>query len=300
LFIIPLGHCTGDESTFKYPKFEILAPQSLANAIFTNNYSAPIFKIIDQYNFYVFGLVPAYVPQNTTYIGNYYTSLPAWPKLNATKWYLNFNNQLTMDVPTTPGSATYLYDPKNPSPSYGGNNLYSSSHCGPLDQAPMVESRSDIIKFTSANLTAPLAIVGKITATLYVKSSANDTDFMVAMTDVYPDGKSVLTRYGAVRMKWTQDMMTPHLIIPGQTYQVTVDLWSTAYIFQPGHAIRVTVTSSNSPQFNANPNNGFPLNDTTGPIIVAQNTVSWGPSTPSYITLPVVDIKDIPENPNLH
>jgi len=143
-------------------------------------------------------------------------------------------------------------------------------------------------------------MVGQITATLNVQSTAVDTDFMVALTDVYPDGKSVLTRYGAVRMKWIANETQATLITPGQTYQVTVDMWSTAYIWQTGHAIRLTVTSSNSPQFNANPNNGKALNDTSGPIIVANNTVLWGPSVLSYVTLPIVDIASIPENPNLH
>jgi len=299
MFIIPLGHCTGDESSFDYPKFEILAPQELATAIFQGNYSNPIFKIIDKYNFYVFGLVPAYVPRGTNYTGNYYTSLPNWPAYTSTNWYLNGNGVLSTSAPTAAGSLTYTYDPNDPSPSYGGNNLYSSSHCGPLDQTK-IENRTDIIKFTSAVLSQPLAIVGRIWATLNVKSSAVDTDFMVALTDVYPDGKSVLTRYGAVRMKWIQNASEPHLITPGQIYQINVDFWSTAYIFQAGHALRLTVTSSNAPQFNPNPNNGYALNDTTGPIIVAQNTVLWGPTALSYITLPVVDIKDIPENTYLH
>jgi len=299
LFIIPLGHCTGDESSFDYPKFETLAPQELATQVFLGNYSHPIFKMVDQVNFFVFGAVPAYIVKGTTNVGNYYTSLPAFPKYTSTKWYLNNNGALTSTAPTADGKLTYTYDPNKPSPSNGGNNLFSSSHCGPLDQRK-VENRTDILIWTSPVFNALTAFVGKITAHLYVQSTAVDTDFMVALTDVYPDGLSSLTRYGAVRMKWIVNASEPHLITPGQTYQVDVDLWSTAYIVQPGHALRVTITSSNSPQFNANPNNGKDLYDTSGPIIVANNTVLWGPSMQSYITLPIVDVKDIPQNPNIH
>jgi len=300
LFVIPLGHCTGNNDQFLYPKFEILAPQGLAYAVFAGNYSAEVFKRIDKYNFYVFGPVPSYIGANETYVGNYWTSLPDWPAITPTKYYLGSNGQLTTTAPVSSGSMNYTYDPNNPSPSYGGNNLFSSSHCGPLDQSQKVESRNDILKWTSAPLTSMIAMVGQITATIQVQSTAVDTDFMVALTDVYPDGLSSLTRYGAVRMKWYKDPTTPNLITPGQTYNITVDMWSTAYIWQPGHSIRVTITSSNSPQFSTNPNNGKPLVDTSGPLIIANNTVLWSPAAPSFITLPIVDLKSIPENPYLY
>lgn len=299
-WMIPLGHCTGDDlSDFGYPKFEIADPQIMSIQVFKGNWSHPIFSYTNRLNFYVFGPVPKYYG-NVTYIGNYYTSLPDWPAYTATNYYLGDKQYLTTTAPTTSFNRTYTYDPKNPAPAIGANSLFSSSPCGPRDQAKQVENRADVLTWTSDALSAPLAITGKVTATISVASTAVDTDFMVSVTDVYPNGISSIVRYGAIRMKWRQDPTTPVLMTPGQIYTVTVDMWSTSYIWQQGHQIRVIVTSSRSPEFTVNPNNGYPLNDTSGPIIVAQNTIVQGPSTLSYITLPVVDLKDIPENPKIH
>lgn len=60
---------------------------------------------------------------------------------------------------------------------------------------------------------------------------------------------------------------------PGEVYGVKVEVWSMSYIFNAGHALRVSISSSNYPRFSANPNNGQNLNSTAPPVI-AQNTVS--------------------------
>jgi len=300
LFIIPLGHCTGDDADFRYPKFEIGDPQLMSIQLFKGNYSHPIFTTCNILNFYVFGPVPTYLPANTSYVGNYYTSLATWPKFTPTNYYLNEKGTLTTTSPTSASNFSYVYDPKNPAPAYGANTLFSSTPCGPRDQAK-IESRSDVLKWTSDPLAENLAVTGKITATLLVSSSANDTDFFVTLTDVYPTSNlSVNVRYGAIRMQWRINASQSNLIVPGQLYQVNIDMWSTSYIFNKGHSIRVHITSSRSPEFSVNPNNGGPLYNNNGPLIVATNTILSGPTALSYVTLPVVNIDDIPENPKIH
>eukprot|EP00456_Euglypha_rotunda_P076961 TRINITY_DN723_c0_g1_i21.p1 TRINITY_DN723_c0_g1~~TRINITY_DN723_c0_g1_i21.p1 ORF type:complete len:449 (-),score=57.73 TRINITY_DN723_c0_g1_i21:21-1295(-) len=179
LFVIPLGHCTGSASDFDFPLVETLVPQELSVAMFTKNYSNPVWNIVDKLNFYVFGPVPAYNGgRNVTVLGNYYTSVPKWPQYANTNYYFLPNGVLSTSKPSSASNWTYTYNPNNTAPSIGANSLYSSSPCGPRDQAK-IESRSDVVKWTSAPLTAPLAIVGQLTATLTVSSSAIDTDFFV-------------------------------------------------------------------------------------------------------------------------
>jgi len=297
-----LGHCTGDESSFDFPKFEVGDPQLMSVELFKGNYTHPVFTTCDHINFYVFGPVPKFIGANRSTLGNYWSSLPTWPKFTSTKFYLNANGVISGTQQTTSSNFTYLYDPNNPAPAYGSNTLYSSSPCGPRDQSELIEVRKDVLKWTSAPLTAALAITGKVTATLSVTSTAIDTDFFVTLTDVYPAPSNVSStvRYGAIRMRWRDDPTKSNNMVPGQVYQVTVDMWSTAYIFNPGHSLRVLITSSRSPEFTINPNNGYPLDDATGPIIIANNTIFQSASTPSFITLPVVDITTIPENPKIH
>ncbi len=59
--------------------------------------------------------------------------------------------------------------------------------CGPKDQSE-VDYRDDVLIWASDPLDTPLAITGRITATLWVTSDQEDTDFTVKLVDVYPSG----------------------------------------------------------------------------------------------------------------
>ncbi|HXH22743.1 MAG TPA: CocE/NonD family hydrolase C-terminal non-catalytic domain-containing protein, partial [Dehalococcoidia bacterium] len=76
---------------------------------------------------------------------------------------------------------------------------------------------------------------------------------------------------------------------PGRPYEVVVDLWSTSHVFREGHRIRLDVSSSNFPRFDANPNTGFPSYGERGAAkVVARNTVHFERERASYVELPVV------------
>lgn len=87
----------------------------------------------------------------------------------------------------------------------GGNNLPIVGHifeCGSVDQSKR-EQRDDVVVFDSGVLSDDLPVVGQIFATLFVSSSAKDTDFVVTISDLGPR-KSMLVRYGALRMRWRE------------------------------------------------------------------------------------------------
>jgi len=296
LWIIPLGHCT--LNGFGYPGFDILDPQVMSVQVFKGNYSHPVFSYTSTLNLYVFGPVPELEKSYT--VGNYYTSLASWPVPNNVNYYASANGMLTNVAPTTAGSRTYTYDPNNPAPQLGGNNLYGP--CGPNDESAN-EKRSDYLLF---NLSMPFAdntaICGNVTGSMTVSSTAVDTDFILSINDVYPTGQSVPVRYGPVRMRWRCDDMTPCMMTPGQKYTVSLDMWSTCYIFEKGHSMRMTITSSKNPEISVNPNNGQPLSNglIPGTPVVAQNTVYWGTNQQTYVTLPFVPLSALPVNSQIH
>jgi predicted acyl esterase len=295
LWIIPLGHCT--LNGFDYPGFEVAEPMGQAVAMFKQNYSAPVFKYTKKLNFYVFGPVPSVVGRGNYTAGNYYTSLDSWPVYNSVNYYAGPNGLLSATAPSTTGSLTYKYDPSNPAPQLGGNNLFGP--CGPNDERPN-EARSDYLIWNLASpFTTETALCGEVNATITVSSSAVDTDFIVYINDVYPTGESIPVRYGPVRMRWRDSDTTPSMMNPGQLYTVTLSMWSTAYIFNPGHSMRMTITSSKNPEISVNPNNGLPLSDglVPGTPVIAMNSVYWGPGQHSYVTLPMVPVSALPVNP---
>jgi putative CocE/NonD family hydrolase len=74
-------------------------------------------------------------------------------------------------------------------------------------------------------------------------------------------------------------------------YEVEVDLWSTSLVFNKGHRIRVAVSSSNSPRFEANPNTGRPFR-ADKETRVARNTLHLSLKYPSRVVLPVHEAGD--------
>jgi hypothetical protein len=184
-------------------------------------------------------------------------------------------------------ATTYRYDPANPVPTTGGNNCCGApTIAGPVDQAPL-DGRDDIVRFVSDPLTSPVTIAGPVRMKLHAATDGPDTDWMVKLIDVYPDGKAYPMAEGILRARFREGLDNPKLLEPGRAYEFDIDMVGTAVSFLPGHRIRVDITSSNFPQFDRNLNTGEPLGKGTKPR-VARQTIHHSPRRPSAIVLPVV------------
>jgi hypothetical protein len=219
--------------------------------------------------------------------GNEWRNAADWPPAaQPTPFYFHQSGDLnTEKSATTQAFASYQYDPKNPVPTKGGRNL--TIDAGPYDQRS-TESRPDVLIFTTPVLAQPMEVIGKITAKLWVSSSAKDTDFMAKLMDVYPDGRSMLVCDGALRARHRYSLRQENFMAPDSIYQCEIDLWSTAIIFNQGHRLRVAISSSNAPRFDPNPNTGRPLR-ADSVTVVATNTIHLDANYPSHIVLPVTN-----------
>jgi putative CocE/NonD family hydrolase len=132
-------------------------------------------------------------------------------------------------------------------------------------------------------------------ATLYVSSNAIDTDFMVRISDVYPNGEAHLIEDGAFRMRWRDGTSKPLFMNKDIIYEIKFPIGNTSYIFASGHSIRYVIQSSNYPRYSINKNNGILLKDIDqGDNITAVNTVFFSNEYPSHITLPFVEKHQLP------
>lgn len=219
--------------------------------------------------------------------GNQWRTADTWPPpAKYTPYYLRSDGRLLPQAPpANEPPQTYTYDPKNPVPTRGGNNL--NMPAGPMDQRP-VENRPDVLLFTTTVLERPLEVTGRVKVILWASSSAIDTDFTAKLTDVYPDGRSMLVLDGIIRARHRDSMEREHFMEPGKVYRFEIDLWSTSLIFNAGHRIRVAISSSNYPRFDANPNTGRQSWEEQNPI-VAKNTIYHDAERPSHILLPVIE-----------
>jgi putative CocE/NonD family hydrolase len=207
-----------------------------------------------------------------------------WPGARDTDWYLHAGGRLDAVAPAEPEPPdSYRYDPADPVPTRGGNLLYLPG--GAFDQRP-IEDRCLI--YTSEPLARALTIIGGVRCRLWAASSARDTDWVVRLTDVHPDGFSRLLCDGILRARYRNSAAQPELLNPREVYEFEIDLWATANTFLAGHRIRVAVTSSSFPRFDRNLNTGG-VNAAERAPRVADNTLFHDPTHPTRIILPVVD-----------
>lgn len=182
----------------------------------------------------------------------------------------------------------YLYDPRRPVPSRGGTLMKLTEYDGALDQRQL-HSRQDVLCFATDVLSEPVEVTGPVSATLFVSSSAVDTDFTAKLVDVHPDGRAIVLCDGIQRMRYRNSLEEPAFMTPGVVYEITVDLIATSNVFLPGHRLLLEVSSSNFPRYDRNSNTGGVIaREHESEMAVAVNRIHRGPEFPSRLVLPII------------
>ncbi len=226
-----------------------------------------------------------------------------------------------------PASTTFRYDPANPVPTIGGN-ISSLSDQVPVPPAleervpyedrwaPIVavggqdqrtspavlgaepphlplSARDDVLVFQTDPLPEDVTVVGSVSATLHVSSTAPDTDITVKLVDVFPPSADFPQGYAVnicdaiFRCRYHADPSAPRHLRPGESVELAIPMYATGAVFGRGHRIRLDVSSSNFPRFDPNPNTGEPIGRHRR-TQVADNTVHHDRTRPSRLVLPVV------------
>ncbi|MGE5362377.1 MAG: CocE/NonD family hydrolase [Bacteroidales bacterium] len=231
---------------------------------------------------------------------NKWQSSDTWPPAGAKPltFYLSSNGKAnTMDgdgallaaPPASDSPDSFTYDPMNPVTSYGGNVCCTGTAitAGAFDQRKM-ETRPDILVYTSEPFTEGMEVSGPIEPTLYVSSDAKDTDFTVKVIDVYPDGRAYNLDESIQRMRYRDGYDKPLAWMePGKVYKVTLQPLNTSNYFEAGHRLRIEVSSSNFPRFDRNLNTGGNNYDEAKGV-VAHNGVHHSRQYPSQVTITIV------------
>ena len=228
---------------------------------------------------------------------NTWQSSPTFPLAKPVPFYLRGDGHansrfgsgtLSTAAPKNEPADRFVYDPGAPVPSKAGPICctFSNEPAGAVDQRE-IESRNDVLVYTSAPVERETEVTGPVSAVLYVSSSAKDTDFTVKLLDVLPDGTAFNLQEGIQRARYRDGYRKPTLMEPGGVYRVEVSLQATSNVFLPGHRIRVEVSSSNFPRFDRNMNTGgVNWDESTG--VSATNTIHHTAKYPSHILLPIV------------
>ena len=223
-----------------------------------------------------------------------------WPlaRTRFTKYYLRSDGGansrfgtgvLSTELPVDESVDEYVYDPENPVPSVGGGICCvrgEFAQPGGFDQSD-VETRQDVLVYTTEPLERGIEVTGPVTAVLYISSSTTDTDFTAKLVDVYPDGVAYNVQEGILRARYRESVDRAVLMDPGRVYEITVDLESTSNYFGPGHRIRLEISSSNFPRWDRNLNTGGP-NYSETKWVVAKNRIHHSGEHASHLLLPII------------
>jgi uncharacterized protein len=215
--------------------------------------------------------------------GNVWRSAADWPVASETVPYcLRAGGKLTTEPPTEEDAVTtFLADPLHP--------IKAPKDYMAARDARDFEKQAEVRTFTGAVLSEPVEWTGKARAELYVSSSAKDTDFIVRVSDVYPDGRSMLVLEYLRRARYRDGYDQEVMMEPGKVYKVAFDLGSTSIVFNRGHRIRVTLASTGAPFSEPNPNTGDPVTfDPPAKTVVAKNAVHHDRGHASRILAPVM------------
>jgi putative CocE/NonD family hydrolase len=242
--------------------------------------------------------------------GGRWRSEPVWPiaRTAATRFYLHSSGLLSKDAPARDSPPrVFKYDPKRPVPTIGGT--VTSGHPimvgGAFDQRERADffgssapyeplaRRPDVLVFESARLATDVEVTGPIEAVLWIASDCPDTDFTIKLIDVYPpsvdypEGFAMNLTDGILRCRYRSSWESPSLMRPGRVYRIKVEAFPTSNLFRVGHRIRLDVSSSNFPHFDANPNTGAEEGRATS-TRVATNRVFVDAERASHVVLPII------------
>jgi uncharacterized protein len=250
------------------------------------------------------------------FVGGHWREEREWPPARAiaTPYYIHEGGSLSTQKPAASESPSrYLFDPKHPVPTLGGNVSSEGTLItrGAMDQRCRPEiwmcedtrplsARNDVLVFQTPPLGEDVEITGRLIVKLWASSSAPDTDFTAKLVDVYPGtadfpgGIDLNVGDSIVRARYRNSLAKAEMMKPGEVYEMTIEMYPTSLVFRKGHRIRLDVSSSNFPRFDVNPNTGEPLNDNRR-WAVAENAVYHDARHPSHIVLPMIPRENVAE-----
>ena len=184
---------------------------------------------------------------------------------------------------------SFDYNPLDPLRSIEGLNVWHL--CNHLGDRKLIEDRYDVLVYSTPILNEDLEVTGVIKATLYASSSVPDTDFIINLIDVYPNGHTQYLVNGIIRATYREGFGERKLIEPDRIYKYEFNLQPISINFQKGHRLRIEITSSDMDRYARNQNISDPPGITAN-IAIAHQKIFHSDKYPSSLSLPIIATKE--------
>jgi len=231
-----------------------------------------------------------------------------WPPkmgFHAERVYLAPEQKLSFAAPTGTydvKAAAYVADPADPIPyrhrpvqsTYGEGSTWRTWLA---EDQRFVADRKDLAKFETPVLKSDLTVTGDVKADLFAATTGSDSDWIVKLIDVYPDGTSVDAGYQLMvaeeilRGRYRKSFTAPEAVKPGEIAEYKWSLHGVDHTFLKGHRMMVEVQSSWFPLYDRNPQT-YVENIMKAPADAykAETVSIYGSAEyPSHLELPVAD-----------
>jgi len=238
------------------------------------------------------------------------------PQTQFEKWYIDGaggantssgDGKLSRTPPSAGSPAdTYVYDPGDPTPrpdyyeeteeqEKEERSVLERSRARKGQHAKVIAERSDILVYKSEPFEQDYTFAGPVSATLYAKSTAPDTDWILRLVLVDEDGEHRSLVEGRLRARYRESMSDPTPIEPGRVYEYTLDLWQTGITVRKGSRLFVEIASCTFPMFSRNLNTGG-HNEMETEYVPATQTILHDAQHPTHVLLPMIPMESEGDN----
>ncbi len=192
------------------------------------------------------------------------------PRMREREWFLGAHGALANSPPMADHGASREYVPFVGFADLG----FAGGRVGWGEQGA---NEAFSIVYTSKPLAQDTEILGFPRATLFVSTTAGVAFVAARLCDVAPDGASTLVSKGLLNPTRRDGMDRADPLVPGEMYQLEIELDAVSWVFPRGHAIRLAVSGADFPEVWPSPQ----------PAVL---TLHAGSSHPSRLMLPVVPL----------
>ncbi|HEY8514548.1 MAG TPA: CocE/NonD family hydrolase [Candidatus Binatia bacterium] len=233
-----------------------------------------------------------------------------WPprEVKATAWWFGPNGKLSPRKPKKgeDGVDVYYPDPQaRPQQTLPGSGADDSwKIMPPYDWRPFVDGTA--VAYATEPLEQDVTIVGPGSVDVWLRSSAEDTDLQVTLSEIRPDGLETYVQSGWLRASHRKlgrtrstafDPRHTHLerdarpLPDGKFVKVRIPLYASAHVFRKGSRIRIGIAAPGGDRTRWR----FDTPATDG---LVRNEIAYGRKNPSRLVLPVVpSVQAPPELP---
>lgn len=204
-----------------------------------------------------------------------------WPPETAGEYVLSLSAGKALCAENVqPGVDSFVYDPANPATHIID---MSENEIEVPEDYTEEEKRSDFLLYTTAPMEEDFTFTGDAKVCMYISSDCPDTDIMVRINRVTPDGRSVKLADGILDVKYREGFDKEVFMEAGQIYPIEIRTTKFSVCFKKGEQLRLSVTSGalNFCFPNSNTKDSFNSTD----IRVATNSIHYGGAYPSRILL---------------